>query len=59
MDMGITGSNLKGKKLFIFTDSAEVEAQKVENKVTIEAGLPYIPTILWPGGGDLLGKGAY
>lgn len=45
MDMGITGSNLKGKKLFIFTDSAEVEAQKVENKVTIEAGLPYIPTI--------------
>ena len=45
MDMGITGSNLKGKKLFIFTDSAEVEAQKVENKVTIEAGLSYIPTI--------------
>ena len=45
MDMEITGSDLKGEKLFIFTDFAEVEAQKVENKVTIEAGLPYIPTI--------------
>ena len=45
MDMEITGSDLKGNKLFIFLDSAEVEAQKGKNKVTIEAGLPCIPTI--------------
>ena len=43
MDIEIPGSDLKGEKLFIFTDSAEVEAQKGENKVTI--GLPCIPTI--------------
>ena len=51
MDMEITGSDLKGEKLFNFTDSAEVEAQKVENKVTIDAGLPYIPTI-WESEGE-------
>ena len=45
MDMQITGSDLKGEKLFIFTDSAEVEAQKGKNKGTIEAGLPCIPAI--------------
>ena len=61
MDMEITGSDLKGEKLFIFTDSDEVEAlvsllfKKVRGRGG--EGGPYL--ILWPGDGGLLGKGAY
>ena len=41
----ITISDLMERKLFAFTDSTVVEAEKVKNKVAIEAGFSCIPTI--------------
>ena len=43
--MEITKSDLMERKLFAFTDSTVVEAEKVKNKVAIEAGFSCIPTI--------------
>ena len=45
MDIQITVSDLREKKLFSFTNSAVAKTQRFKNRVAIGAGFPCIPTI--------------